>query len=183
MNVRECRSEVSRHCKKINGTTVFYYFWHDVKTVLIKGLNAIHSLAEIVQRSMSKSCDSDNGKLNAEAHKCVPMKCRKRVEDADGRLKTNEGRVNPTKHVPIKYFYKNNNKSRKNNNVNNNRYNIFTDDTEIDVEEEEDAVKIIINEKHNNNGKEVKQEQEEKIKVLEVENETFGEIMRTLVTE
>ena len=73
----------------------------------------------------------------------------------------------------MSYFYKNNIKSRENNNVNNNRHNIFTDDAEIDAEQEEDAVKITINEKHNNKGKEVKQDQEEKIKVLEVENEVF----------
>ena len=57
-------SEVSGYLKQINRTTVFYYFPHDVETVLIKGLNAIYALAEIGQRSVSKSHDIDNGKLN-----------------------------------------------------------------------------------------------------------------------
>ena len=121
-------------------------------------------MAEVGQRPISELCDSDDAKLNAEAHECAPMKCRKCVEDADRGLKTNEVWATPTKHVPATCFYKNNNKSSKNNNVNNNRNNIFTDDTEIDVEQEEDTVKILTNEKHNNKGNKVKQEQEEKSK-------------------
>ena len=42
---------------------------------------------------------------------------------------------------------------------------------------------MIINEKHNNKGKEVKQEHEEKIKVLEVENEVFERIIWSLAIE
>ena len=71
---------------------------YDVETVLRKVLNTIYALAEIGQR------DSDNAKLNAEAHECVPMKCGKCVEDTDGGLKTNEGWVKPTKHIPMTYF-------------------------------------------------------------------------------
>ena len=66
-------------------------------------------------------------------------------------------------------FYEQNNKSRKNNNVNNDRHNILTNDVEIESEHEVDAVKIITKEKHNKMEKESKQEQEKR-KVLEVEN-------------
>ena len=113
MSVMAYRSEASGHHKQINGTTFFYSFPHDVETVLRKGLNAIHVLADIDQRSTSKLCDSDNAKLNAEVHECVPMECRKCVEDTDEGLKTNEGWMNPTKHAPMTCFCKNNNNSRK----------------------------------------------------------------------
>ena len=52
-------------------------------------------------------------------------------------------------------FYKSNKESIKNKNVNNDRHNVFTDDTEIDVEQEEDAVKNFTNENFNNEGEEV----------------------------
>ena len=77
MNVMACSSEVSGYCKKINGATVFYYFPHDEETVLRKGLDVICALDDIGPRSISKSHDSDNTKLNSESHEHVPMKCRK----------------------------------------------------------------------------------------------------------
>ena len=73
------------------------------------------------------------------------MKCKKWVEDVDGRLKTNAGWVKQTKHVPIACFYKNNKENMKNEKVNNNRHNIFTDDAEIDAEQKEDAGKMLMN--------------------------------------
>ena len=111
MDAMEHSSEVSGYCKQINGTTVFYSFPHDVEKVLRKGLNAICALADIGQKTIRKSHDSDNAKLNAESNEHAPRKCRKRVEDADRKLKTNEGWVKSTKHVPITCFFKNNKNS------------------------------------------------------------------------
>ena len=139
MNVMPYRSEVSGYYKQINGTTVLYSFPHDVETVLRKGFNAIYELADIGQRSISKLCDSDNAKLNAEAHEYVPMKCRNCVEDTDG-IKDKWRLDNPIKHVSIIFFTITTTKV-KNRNVNNNRHTVFTDDAEIDANQEEDAVK------------------------------------------
>ena len=87
MDAMEYSSEVSRHYKKNNGTHVFYSFTHDVETLLRKGLNVIHALADIGQRFVSKSQDSNNATLNTEAHEHVLMKCRKcvktQMEDKD----------------------------------------------------------------------------------------------------
>ena len=63
MSVTAHKSEVSGCCKQINGATMFYSFPHDMETVLRKGLNAICAFSQIGQRSISKSCDSNNGKL------------------------------------------------------------------------------------------------------------------------
>ena len=104
-------------------------------------MNAICALAEVEQQPISKSHDRKNGKLNAEANEHVLTKCKKCVEDADGRLKTNADWVQPTKHIPITCLYKNNKENMKHENVNNNRHNVFIDDTEIDVEQKEDTEK------------------------------------------
>ena len=92
---------------------MFYSFPHDVETVLRKGLNVICVLADIGQRTIRELHDSDNKKLNVETNEYVPMKRRECVEDVDEKLKTNEGWVKPTKHVPTTCFYKNNINSKK----------------------------------------------------------------------
>ena len=61
-------SEVSGHYKQMNGITMFYSFPNDVEIVLWKGLNAICTLAEIGQCSISNLCDIDDARLNATAH-------------------------------------------------------------------------------------------------------------------
>ena len=76
MNATVHNIEVSGCHKQINDATVLYSFPHDVETVLRKALNAIHALAEVGQRSIRKLCDINNGKLNAEANECVPMRCK-----------------------------------------------------------------------------------------------------------
>ena len=47
MNVITCNSEVSGHYKQIDGPNAFYSFPRDLETLLRKGMNSIHALAEI----------------------------------------------------------------------------------------------------------------------------------------
>ena len=54
-------------------------------------------------------------------------------------MSKNEGWIKPEKHIPIACFCKKN-KSNENNNFNNNRYEIFTDDVELDAEHEADLI-------------------------------------------
>ena len=49
MNAMIRSSEVIGYFKQINGATMFYSFPHDIETALIKGMNAIYTLAEIGQ--------------------------------------------------------------------------------------------------------------------------------------
>ena len=48
------------------------------ETQLQKGMNEIHALAEIDQRSIRNSCNSNNVILNATAKECTPTQCRKK---------------------------------------------------------------------------------------------------------
>ena len=54
MNAMARRSRVSGYYKQVNGATVFCSFPHDRETALIKGMDAIHALAELGQRSTKK---------------------------------------------------------------------------------------------------------------------------------
>ena len=77
---------------------------------------------------------------------------------------------------------KNKGKHDNNHNINDNRHNILSSDAEIELNNEEDAAQMMIKEKINPMKKECIQEQE-KSKILEVENEIFENIMRDCTIE
>ena len=170
---------------KTNGATVFYSFPHDTEIASIKGMNVIHVLAEIGQRSMNSLCNNNYTTLNATANEHSPKQCDKSGENAEVKSKINEEWRKPTKFVPITYFCKQQNKKGKNNNdnnINNNACNISSINAEIELNNEEDAAQMMIKEKINPMKKECIQEQE-KSKILEVENEIFENIMRDCTIE
>ena len=72
MNAMVQSSEASGCCKQINGATVFYYFPHDIETALIKVMNEIYELAEIVQRSISNAFNNNNTTLNDTVNDHTP---------------------------------------------------------------------------------------------------------------
>ena len=78
--------------------------------------------------------------------------------------------------------FRQNNKGEKNNNqnINNNVCNILTNDTESELNNEDDAVQIMIKEEISKMKNECNKEQE-KSKILEVENRIFEKIMRYYV--
>ena len=49
MNAIVRNSEVRGYFKQINSANLFYSFPHDIEIALIKGMNTIHSLAELGQ--------------------------------------------------------------------------------------------------------------------------------------
>ena len=65
MNVMVRSSGVSGYFKQRNGATVFYYFLHDIEISLIKGMNVIHALTEIGQRSINSACGNNCTTSNA----------------------------------------------------------------------------------------------------------------------
>ena len=78
--------------------------------------------------------------------------------------------------------FRQNNKGEKNNNqnINNNVCNILTNDAESELNNEDDAVQIMIKEEISKMKNECNKEQE-KSKILEVENRIFEKIMRDYV--
>ena len=104
-------------------------------------MNAICALDEVDQRSTSDFHNSIKATLNATTKEQTPTQCRKRAENADGRIIKDEGWTKSTKNAPITCSYKQNNKINEKNNVNNNRYDIFTDDVQIHAEHEENLIK------------------------------------------
>ena len=86
MSAMEFSSEASSHCKKINGTTVFYYFLRDAETKLRKGTSAICTLAETGQQSISDSRSANGAALIVSAKECAPMQCGKSAEITDGEM-------------------------------------------------------------------------------------------------
>ena len=87
MNAMIRSSEVSGYYKKINGTTMFYSFPHDTETALIKRMNVIHALPEIVQRSINNACNNNYETLNATGNEHIPTQCNKSGENAEGKQK------------------------------------------------------------------------------------------------
>ena len=119
------------------------------------------------------------------ANECTPMHCNESGGNAEGKHKMNEVWRKPTKVVTTKRFCKNHNNKRKNNNnvnVNKKRHNALSDDIETEMKNEEDAAQTMMKEEINTMTIEKSQEQQ-KDKILEVENDVFENAMRDYTIE
>ena len=65
---------------------MFYSVPYDVETSSIKGQNAMHVMAEIVQRCISDWHDSNNATLNSTEKECEPIECENRKEKIESSL-------------------------------------------------------------------------------------------------
>ena len=68
MNAMTCSSEVSGYYEQSNGTTFFNSFPCIVETALQKGINAIHTLADVGQWSKSDSHNDTTFNATAKEH-------------------------------------------------------------------------------------------------------------------
>ena len=91
MNAMVRSTEVSSYFKQTNVANVFYSFPCGIEIELIKGMNVIHALVEIGHRSLNSTYNNKYTRLNARANDFIPTECNKSSENAEGKLKINEG--------------------------------------------------------------------------------------------
>ena len=109
MNVFNSTNEISGYFIKIGGITMFYASPCDARKSMIVGHNVLCVLADLGQWCENNVCDlnmHESKVLNAASNEYAPKEQNESNESNEAIEKKVEDWIQPTKFMPINYFFK-----------------------------------------------------------------------------
>ena len=131
MNGFNSSNDINRYFENIGDTAMFYASPYDTRKTMIEGYNVLYVLADLGQwhANTVHNLNMHEWKLlNATANKCIPKEQNESNESNEAIEKKVEDWIQPTKFMPINYFFKKH-KNKVEHKENGNNFDGFVCDT------------------------------------------------------